>query len=77
MSILGDSNAWYTGKGRTIGLPGDDLIKVNAMAPAAFEAQSKYRGRWRALAAVLAGSVMGPLDASIVYVSLPSIAQQF
>lgn len=47
------------------------------MVPAFSEAQLKYRGHWRVLAAVLVGSVMGPLDASIVYVSLPSIAQQF
>lgn len=36
-----------------------------------------YENRWSVLGAVLVGSVMGPLDASIVYISLPTIAQVF
>ena len=33
--------------------------------------------RWFILAAVLAGTVMGPLDASIVYIALPAIGEVF
>ncbi|MEW6181966.1 MAG: MFS transporter [Bacillota bacterium] len=33
--------------------------------------------KWAVLAAVQAGTVMGPLDASIVYIALPRIAQDF
>lgn len=36
-----------------------------------------YRRRWRVLAAVMLGAVMGPLDASIVYIALPVIAGAF
>lgn len=35
------------------------------------------RSRWAVLAAIQAGTVMGPLDASIVYIALPRIAQDF
>ncbi|OPZ75747.1 MAG: Multidrug resistance protein stp [Firmicutes bacterium ADurb.Bin456] len=33
--------------------------------------------KWKILIAVLAGIIMGPLDASIVYIALPSIARYF
>lgn len=36
-----------------------------------------YQRRWHILAAVMLGSVMGPLDASIVYIALPVIAGVF
>ncbi len=34
-------------------------------------------GKWHILLAVLAGLIMGPLDASIVYIAMPSIAGHF
>ena len=34
-------------------------------------------GKWHVLMAVLAGVVMGPIDASIVYIAMPSIADYF
>lgn len=36
----------------------------------------KY-GKWQILLALLAGVIMGPLDASIVYIAMPSIARHF
>ncbi|MGO0122319.1 MFS transporter [Desulfothermobacter acidiphilus] len=33
--------------------------------------------RWRILAAVLLGTIMGPIDASVVYISLPAMAHDF
>ncbi|MDQ0287188.1 EmrB/QacA subfamily drug resistance transporter [Desulfofundulus luciae] len=36
-----------------------------------------YAGRWHVLAAVLLGSIMGPIDASIVYIAMPAIARVF
>lgn len=41
------------------------------------ESTVEYNGRWKVLASVMVGSIMGPLDASIVYISLPTIAQEF
>jgi EmrB/QacA subfamily drug resistance transporter len=40
------------------------------------ERVKKY-GKWHILLALLTGVIMGPLDASIVYIALPSIAQHF
>jgi EmrB/QacA subfamily drug resistance transporter len=37
----------------------------------------KVYGKWHILLALLAGVIMGPLDASIVYIALPSIARHF
>ncbi len=37
----------------------------------------QYAGKWRVLAAVLLGSIMGPIDASVVYIALPAIAGVF
>lgn len=37
----------------------------------------KVYGKWHILLALLAGVIMGPLDASIVYIALPSIAKHF
>jgi EmrB/QacA subfamily drug resistance transporter len=34
-------------------------------------------GKWQILLALLTGVIMGPLDASIVYIAMPSIAQHF
>ena len=34
-------------------------------------------GKWQILLALLTGIIMGPLDASIVYIAMPSIAQHF
>ncbi|OAT85904.1 MFS transporter permease [Desulfotomaculum copahuensis] len=39
--------------------------------------EQQYAGRWRVLTAVLLGSIMGPIDASIVYIALPAIAKVF
>ncbi|MDH7576248.1 MAG: DHA2 family efflux MFS transporter permease subunit [Bacillota bacterium] len=33
--------------------------------------------KWRILTAVLIGTIMGPLDASVVYIAMPAIAQVF
>jgi len=40
-------------------------------------AQERYQKKWFILAAVMLGSVMGPIDASIVNVVLPTIAEFF
>lgn len=37
----------------------------------------KIYGKWHILLALLTGIIMGPLDASIVYIAMPSIAQYF
>lgn len=37
----------------------------------------QYAGRWAILAAVLFGSIMGPIDASVVYIALPAISEYF
>ncbi|WP_324715800.1 MFS transporter [Carboxydochorda subterranea] len=36
-----------------------------------------YSSRWRILSAVLLGSIMGPIDASVVYIAIPVIARDF
>ncbi|MEW5935270.1 MAG: MFS transporter, partial [Bacillota bacterium] len=38
------------------------------------QAAAETPGRWRALVALLAGTIMGPIDASIVNINLPVIA---
>ncbi|NPV92121.1 MAG: MFS transporter [Firmicutes bacterium] len=47
------------------------------MNPTTTESTVEYLSRWKILASVMVGSIMGPLDASIVYISLPTIAQEF
>lgn len=37
----------------------------------------QYATRWRILTAVLLGSIMGPIDASVVYIAIPVIARDF
>lgn len=37
----------------------------------------QFAGKWVILAAVLFGSIMGPIDASVVYIALPAISEYF
>jgi EmrB/QacA subfamily drug resistance transporter len=37
----------------------------------------QYADKWHVLAAVLLGSIMGPIDASVVYIAMPAIAHVF
>ena len=39
--------------------------------------QQEYRNRWRILAAILIGGIMGPIDASVVNIAFPTIASAF